>query len=164
MAHLQCFKQFSIKKKRNVSLYSGTSTIAQAATPKYEEGISNLYPYLFYHSLWFLKFSKVYLMITQFLFFLNCCPGSNYTTCISSQKKTCWGDSYATDQVIGYSECVKQCNQDPNCNFLFFIPDNSKDRDGCLRYDSCDRLRGATFCGSTYSKHGYCSGRICNST
>ena len=93
--------------------------------------------------------------------FLNCCPGSNYTTCISSQKKTCLGNAYATDEVIGYSECVKQCNQDPNCNFLFFIPDNSKN---CLRYDSCDKLRGATFCGSTYSKHGYCSGRICNST
>lgn len=76
-----------------------------------------------------------------------------------NMKKTCTDrKNEDTGEGMNYDECVKFCNQDPECKFIFHIPENQHGLISCIKCNSCNGTAETRFVGSTYSREGDCPG------
>ena len=88
--------------------------------------------------------------------------GSDYSKCSSSEQTACADKEIRPRIPIdSFIDCIKICNEDNNCNFIFYIPSAGSGQKVCLKYSSCNKLRETTHIGSIYSKKGNCPGRLC---
>ena len=87
--------------------------------------------------------------------------GSDYSVCSSSEQTACAdGEIKPRIPIDSFIDCIKICNEDNNCNFIFYIPNAGSDQKVCVKYPSCNNIRETTHIGSLYSKKGNCPGRL----